>query len=159
MNKKESKNMVDLDAVFSDFDNADPSNVGGRNPKITTAGEFVVEVEECRCVESKQYNAVYYVAELKVIESNTDNVAEGSKHSWVHNMLEKFFGASNTKQFIAAAAGLDVASEEAKAIGRSEVEESWGEDQPLKGVQLNLKTFPKTTKSGRDIVVHEWSPL
>jgi hypothetical protein len=156
---RRKETVVNLDSVFKDFDNADPSSVGGRLPKIACHGTFLVEINAVRFKESEQFDAVFLIVEFTVVESNTDKVKTGEAYGWVHDMTNKWFGAANTKQFIAAAAGLDPSSEEAKGLGRDVVVEAWSEDQPLAGRQVELRTSPKTTKSGYDIVVHDWSPV
>jgi len=161
---------MDLNKVFTDFDEADPSATGGRNPKlpgyrgsgdarVEVTNELVVEVQEVHFTESKRFSAVYFVVEFRVISSTLPEVKDGGLYSWTHDMTNKWFGAANTKQFIAACCGHEATSEEAKAITQDEVLESWSDEQPLAGIQLNLKTAPKTTKGGFDIVVHDWSPL
>jgi hypothetical protein len=149
---------VNLDRVFKDFDDADPANVGGRSNKITVDGSFLVEIQEVRFRESAQFDAVYLIVEFVIVESNADEVKVGKSYGWVHDMTNKWFGASNTKQFIAAACGIDPKSDDAKDISRDTVVEAWSEEQPLKGQRLHLRTSPKETKSGYDIVVHEWEP-
>lgn len=153
--------MSDLNRVFQDFDDADPTKSAGRNDQITVHGDHLVEIEAVRFKESDQYDAVYLLVDFKVVETNAaeQGVRVGGTYTWAHNMLNKFFGASNTKQFIAAALGMDVASDEAKAITRDTVEESWGAEQPLAGESVRLKTQPKTTKAGQPFTVHEWRPV
>lgn len=151
--------MVDLDAVFADFDDADPQEGGGKNPKIKANGEFIIEVEEIKFLESKQYNAIYFIVEFRVVSSNTDKIEEGQLYSWTHDMTNKWYGAANTKQFIAAAAGLAIDSPEAKALKKSDVLEAWSDEQPLKGCQVQLKTSYKETKGKFDFWVHDWTPM
>jgi hypothetical protein len=150
--------MSNMNRIFADFDDADPTKSAGRNDTITVHGSHVVEIESVRFKESDQYDAVYFLVDFKVIETSSDVVTVGGSFTWSHNMMNKFFGAANTKQFIASALGLDPKSDEAKAITRSAVEEAWSEEQPLAGETVKLKTQPKETKSGFPFVVHTWSP-
>lgn len=149
--------MVDMNKVFENFDEADPSSTGARHPGIKVHGEHVVEIEAIRLKESEQYNAVYYIVEFRVLETNDpEHVHVGKTYAWAHDVTNKWFGMSNTKQFLAAAMGFDPTSEEAAALGRAEVEESFGADQPLTGQTLRVNTSPKTTKGGYIVVVHDW---
>lgn len=151
--------MTDLKRVFSDFDNADPNASGGRDDSITVHGVHKVKINAVRFKESDQYDAVYLIVEFEVIETNHEGVRVGGAYAWAHNMLNKWYGAANTKQFIAAALGMDASSQEAKAITRETVEEAWGESQPLTGEIVKLKTTPKVSKGGFDFTVHAWSPV
>jgi len=149
--------MPNMDKLFSDFDDADPSKTSGQNDKINVQGRHVVEITSVRYKESDQYNAIYFLVDFKIVETTSDMVKVGAEYTWSHDMTNKFFGAANTKQFIAAAVGLDAKSDEAKALDRSSVEEAWGEDQPLAGSVVGLLTQPKETKGGYAFVVHTWA--
>lgn len=151
--------MTDMSRVFADFNNADPSASGGRDDSITVHGVHTVKISKVRFKESDQYDAVYLIAEFEIIETNAEEVRVGGSYAWAHNMLNKWYGASNTKQFISAALGLDASSTEAKAISRETVEEAWGPDQPLEGEIVKLKTTPKVSKAGNEFTVHAWSPV
>jgi hypothetical protein len=101
------------------------------------------------------------IVEFKVLETNAEDlgVRVGATYAWVHNMLNKFFGAANTKQFVAAALGLDPSSAEARAVSKDAVMEAWSEEQPLTGETLRLRTANKTTKGGSPFTTHTWSPV
>ena len=152
---------IDLDKVFSGFNEADPTSSGARQPGIKVPAELVVKVENVRFKESEQYNAIYYIVEFTVVEvvKDPENKVKVEKtYAWAHDVTNKWFGLSNTKQFLAAALGIEPDSEEAQELGRNDIEESFSEEQPLKGQLVRLKTAPKTTKGGYDIVVHDWAP-
>ena len=150
---------INMDNVLGDFDNADPTATGSSGNKITVAGDHVVQIEEVRIKESEQWSGtVWLIVEFKVLESTVENINPDTTYSWAHNIMEKFFGQANAKAFLAAALGFDPASEEAKALGRKEMEEAWSEEQPLAGEVVKLTTLPKVTKSNFDFVVHKWEP-
>lgn len=150
--------MTDINRVFADFDDADPSKSGGKDDTITVHGRHTVRIDAVRFKESDQYDAVYLIVEFTVVNSNHDAVTPGNAYAWAHNMLNKWYGAANTKQFVAAALGMDPKGPEAKAITRDVVEEAWGESQPLRGQLVELKTTPKVSKSGFDFTIHDWTP-
>ena len=149
---------MSLNRVFADFDNADPTAGGGGGEYISVSGAHLVEVEAVKFRESETSDKVFLIVEFKVLETNADEVRVGHTYAWVHNMLNKFFGAANTKQFVAAALGLEPSSAEARAVNREAVEESWSDEQPLAGETLRLRTNNKTTKSGQPFTTHTWAP-
>ncbi len=148
-----------MNKIFDDFDAADPAEGGdGKNPTITAAGKHKVKIERIRLKESEQYDAVYYLVDYEVIESNADGVQVGSSYCWAHNLTNKWYGVSNAKQFIAAILGLSASSPEARAIDRHTLEQSFADAQPLAGEVVTLSTVPKVSKTGNDFTVHNWSP-
>lgn len=150
--------MANMDTIFSDFDKADPSSGGGGGDYINAYGDHVVEILAIKFKESDTDSKIFFIAEYKVLETTSDKVQVGEAYAWVHDMTNKFFGASNTKMFIAAAIGFEVKSDKAKALTRKDVEEAWGEDQPFAGEKINLNTKNRKTKAGNDFTVHTWSP-
>lgn len=151
--------MPNMEAIFSQFDAADPTAGGGRSDKITVHGVHKVEIESVRIKDSEQGHGLFLIVEFKVHETDADLVREGHSYGWAHNLQNKWYGASNAKQFLAAAVGLDPSSPEAKALGKSELEEAIGKDQPLTGATCILKTRPKPTANSSDFTIHEWSAL
>lgn len=150
---------MSMNKIFEEFDAADPAEGGdGKNPTITEAGKHKVKIQRIRLKESEQYDAVYYLVDYEVIESNADGVAVGASFCWAHNLTNKWFGVSNAKQFIAAILGLSASSPEARAIDRHTLEQSFGDAQPLAGEVVTLSTVPKVSKTGNDFTVHNWSP-
>ncbi len=150
---------MNMNKIFDAFDEADPSNAGGRSDSITVHGTHTVEVEAVRVKESEQYSAIYLIVDYKVLSTTNDSVSVGATYAWVHDLTNKWFGASNAKQFVASAAGLDPKSDDAKAIDRTAMQDAWSDENPLAGQKLQLKTTPKTTKNDRTITVHAWSPV
>lgn len=147
-----------MDRIFTDFKDADPTAGGGGGDYLSGAGEYVVEIKEIKCKESDTDSRIWLVVEFKILEKNSGKGEVGEVYAWVHDLTNKFFGASNTKLFVAAAIGFDPKSQEAKDIGRNDVEEAWGEDQPFTGEKVNLETKNKKTKAGHDFTVHSWTP-
>jgi len=152
---------MSLNKIFADFDKADPTSGSGGGEYISAPGSHLVEIEAVKLKESDTTDKIFLIVEFKIVETNAADlgVRVGHTYELVHNMLNKFFGAANTKQFVAAALGLDPSSPEAKAIGRAAVEEAWGEGQPLAGETLRLKTANKTTKTGNPFTTHTWGPV
>lgn len=147
-----------MDRIFTDFKDADPTSGGGGGDYITGSGEHVVEIKQIKFKESDTDSRVWFVVEFTVLETTSESVKKGEVYAWVHDMTNKFFGASHVKQFIAAAIGFEPKSQEAKDIGRDTVEEAWAEDQPFTGEKVNLETRNKKTKAGHDFTVHSWTP-
>ena len=152
---------MDIDSVLNGIDEADPTNTGsGGGQKITVRGQHKVKIETVKIKESEQYSAVYLIVEFEVIETNAEDrgVRPGDHYSWSHDLTNKWFGLSGAKQFIAAALGLDPSSAEARQLGKAEIVEAVGEEQPLAGQIVRVATTPKTTKGGYDFTVHDWAP-
>lgn len=151
---------MNIDAVLKGIEDADPTAGSGGGEKITVRGQHTVEVLNVKIKESEQYSAVYLIVEFKVLDTNAEErgIRPGDIYSWTHDLTNKFYGLSNAKQFIAAALGLSPSSEEARGIGKAEILEAIGEDQPLAGQIVRLATTPKQTKSDRAFTVHDWSP-
>jgi len=151
---------MSLNKIFADFDKADPTSGGGGGEYISAPGSHLVEIEAVKLKESDTTDKIFLIVEFKILETNAEEIGVrvGHTYAWVHNMLNKFFGAANTKQFVASALGLDPSSAEAKAVGRDAVEEAWGDEQPLAGETLRLKTANKTTKAGNPFTTHTWGP-
>ncbi len=151
---------IDMNRVFGDFDDADPTAGSGGGNTIKIQGTFKVRINNVFLKESDQYNTTYFIVEFTVLESSSDKIDVGTDWSWAHDILNKWYGAANTKQFIAAAVGLDPASADAKGLTRQDVEDAVSDDQPLTDRIVMLKTQPKKTKNeGRDFTVHNWGPV
>ncbi len=147
-----------MDKVFENFDEADPTSSGG-NPYINGLSVNQVEIRTVKLRESQKSSKVHLIVEYIVRETNRDDIKKDDvEYAWVHDLTNQWFGASNTKQFLAAAMGFDIASDEARALGRDNIEEAIGEGQPLTGVRLTLTTKTKATRDGGDFMMHEWSP-
>jgi len=148
-----------MNDVWNDFDEADPSQAGGQSNGIKVQGNHQVKILNVKLKPSEQYNAIYLIVEFELLRTDCDDLKVGKEHGWAHDITQKFFGATGAKNFLAAALGFDSKSDEAMALTKKDMEESWGEDQPLAGETVNLKTQPKITKGGYDFVVHDWSPV
>jgi len=155
--------MVDFSKLFSGMADADATS-SARTPKIEVAGDFIARIIECRIKESDQYNAVYFICEFEVLKSSIDSVAVGTRYGWTNDLTNKWYGLSNTKNFLAAALGFAETSAEAKALGQAEAMEAAGlksdgsesGEQPFEGLIVGLRTQPKATKSGNEVTVHSW---
>ena len=150
---------MNMNLIFEEFDNADPAEGGdGKNPTITVAGRHTVKIERIRMKESEQYDAIYYLVDFQVIDTNADGVQAGSSYCWAHNLSNKWYGLSNAKQFLAAILGMSATSPEARAIDKKILEQSFSDQQPLSGEVVPLSTIPKESKAGNPFTVHNWSP-
>jgi hypothetical protein len=159
---------TDFDRIFSQFDNADPTQSGGGGSKITIAGKHKVRVTACKLKESEQGNQVFFIAEYELLESNVarseDNPngpTAGTEYSWTCDVTRKFgdnlVGMNDVAAFLAAATGHDPAH--AEGIGGSHLKSAVGDKQPLKGREVLCVTIPKVGKqSGQPWTKHVWSP-
>lgn len=124
-----------IDDVFEGFNTADPSSSGSRGPRIDVLGEHVVQIKKVRYQPSKNpktNKSVYFIVEFIVIETDVQTVHVGKTYAWSHDLTNQFYGLENTKQFIAAAAGLDPMSPDAKEkITNADAQESFAEDKVM----------------------------
>jgi len=172
--------MLDINAAqraFKGIDKVDPTAGGARGPKIKVEGKHLVEITGVHLIESKNPKTrgkVFYVVNFKVLETTAgqeeigkDRVIIGKEYTWSNDTTNEFFGLSNTKQFVAAAAGLDPESQDAQDLGDDDILESLGYDlekrnddpgpSPLIGERAVVETERRETQSGFDFTVHEWS--
>lgn len=148
-----------MDRVFGDFDKADPTKSGGGSPWLEGYSVNVVEIKVVKVKESEKDDKIHFIVEYVVLETNRDDIKVGDiEYGWVHDLTNKWYGKENAKQFLAAALGVDPASEEALALDQDAVEEAVGESQPLAGIKVRLETKPKSRQDKSDFTVHEWTP-
>lgn len=158
---------VHLSTLLADFNEADPTETSGNSPKIKVDGVHRVRILEIICKPSKIRKDTYFIVEFEVLNTDMpDDVGAGKQYGWAHNLNNKWYGAANVKNFIAAAVGLDPASDQAKKLTLENVYEVLGmvtrnaegkvtgvdpsadpapaEKQPLTGKTIWLNTLPQT---------------
>lgn len=141
------------------FASADPDAGAEGGMKIQWGGVHRIEVSLVKIKESDKYSNNWFIVEFKVLDSSANKTQVGEIYSWVHNMDEKWYGMPRLKQFMAACMGYCKGDENAKtAVDWSDVEEATSEEQPLKGLVLDLVTTPKTTANEREVIDHQWWP-
>lgn len=141
--------------VFAGIDDVDPN--GQRNPYLEE-GSYVLEVESCRILDSRD-KRTYYLVELKVIESDNDSRPADMMVTWMTD-LDKDMGPVNVKRFIAAVNGIDPNSPQAKSEITEEIcEFSISDDQPLKGMQVFCEVVKVETRQKTEFSEHRWRPL
>lgn len=94
-----------------------------------------------------------FVASLETLESDNEEMAEGSERSWVVNFAHAS-ALSNIRHFISAAAqcSFDEVTEE---LSSGVVHD----DQPLEGVLIQCEAFNVKTRKGTDFTKCKWTSL
>lgn len=143
MARKEKKKM----GLFSKIKEASV-NQGG---VYILPGTYVAEVESCKIGETRKGEA-FFVADLKVIESDNEERAEGSHMSYmVMSSWDSF--ESNVKAFIMGVMGC-----EEEEVDEEMAENAISEDQPLAGERVKIEATNVKTKSGGDFTKCRWFP-
>ena len=154
--------MTDFDRIFSEFNDADPSEVTTRTPKLDVDGEHVVEIEKVTMRDSEQFNGVLLIVEFRPVSSSHESIKLGEPYSWTCDVTKTFgpkkVGLNNAKQFLAAALGMDPTSDEAMALSGKNIQEAVSEDNPLAGRRVAVHTNPRMSQEKRPWTMHNWSP-
>ncbi len=154
--------MTDFDRIFSEFNDADPTAVVARTPKLDVEGEHVVEIEKVTMRDSDQLSAVYLIVEFRPISSSHESIKLGQPYSWTCDVTKTFgpnkVGLNNAKQFLAAALGMQADSPDAMALGGAHIKDAVSDENPLAGRRVAVHTNPRTSQENRPWTMHNWSP-
>jgi hypothetical protein len=159
--QEQGNKRMSMSNVFQGFDKVTPGAGSGSGNYLPGGGKFIVEVVSIKFKPSDKTAKQFYIVEFTVLESDNDKVGagDGKLWGWAHDVTNRYYGASHVKQFLAAAVGLDPYSPEAMAIDATAADESYGESQPMVGVQLRVSTKNKTTNNGNNFTIYDWAPL
>lgn len=152
-----------VDAIYNNFNNADPAAAGGGGNKIAVAGDFLVKVDKHLIRESQKTTQVFFVCEYEVLESSVPEIPAGSKRSWTCDLTRKFGkdtypGVNDTAAHLVACSGHDPTKGEV-SVSKADLQEAVGEEQPFRGKLVRLQTVPKIAEgSGRPWTQAIWSP-
>lgn len=156
---------VNFDSLFGALDKADASATGSGTPKLGPKSpddppiDVVFKITDVNIKPSDQYNATYLICEFVVVHTEDERAKMGGSYSWTHNVENKFFGLSGTKNFLAAAMGFDPSSEDASGIGKEHIIEAVGDDQPLAGRFVAGRFARKSFKNGNSGITAEFFPV
>ena len=115
-----------------------------KNTKYVTPGKYKCTVEAIRQGLTNEENKPYFVAELKVVESNNiEDFPVGSTMAWM-TMVKKFksYFLKDVKNFVATATGSDM-----DEVTEEVVELVSGEEQPLTGILLEVIAYEGENKT------------
>lgn len=129
---------------FAGLGNAKP-NAGGN---YILEGQHLLEIDECKRVDSPHKGTVNFVCTFRVKESSASkpessvSVVFALKHAPAMSGLRHFLAAARDKEFDAVD-GTDA---------------NWAVDkkQPLKGVLIYCEGFPHITGAGKKITKYHW---
>jgi hypothetical protein len=134
---------------FSAISTARPN--GGGNYILT--GQHILQIRECKRIDSPHKGTTNFVATMEVIESDNDQMKTGSERSAVFT-LKHAPQVSNLRSFLAAAMDKDFDD-----VDESDAHKAVAKDQPLAGVTLFCEAFPFRTQKGVDITKYAWNQV
>ncbi len=129
-------------------------------------GKYRVRIKKCSLITSRKGDQLYIV-ECLVLASNNPARPVGCEPSWVVKTAQDA-APGNIKLFMAAVQGLDIDDEyvnntEVDETGRTPLEvdfdDTYGDDQPLAGVEVDLLCEEILTKDKRPFTKHLWKAV
>lgn len=142
--------------------NAAPAPTGGGF--YYKPGEYEFEVVAVKEFTTRGGEEAF-VVDTRVITSNNPDIPEGAQPSVYQGCsgAQADIGPITVKSFLAACLGLDAHNKrDAEAIGRVDWKKvgmiATSSDNPFEGFRVHTTVFPKTTKKGKEIDVHKFTP-
>ena len=116
-------------------------------------GDFVFEVERLILKPSDRDSRVFFIAELKTVESSREDTPVGSTRSEIIDLSRKETGPSNVKAF-ALALGPDLSEDD---INKEDLAALVSDDQPAAGVKVKCEAWMITTRKGNPFTKKRWA--
>ena len=141
--------------LYEEFDSVKPSS----RPDYLGTGEHLLEVE--RIKENQGLTGHFFIAELRVVESDNPTHKVGQTRAWVVRLegKAKASALADIKSFLAACHGFDPSSVEAQTEITGKVFKlAISEENPMEGNLVRASSREKPTKNGGIFTVHDWSP-
>ena len=106
-------------------------------------GNYLVEVQAVKQGRTNQGDKPYFLAELKILESDNPDFSEGAAVTWI-TMLHKYkkYFLQDTKGFVSIATG-----SEPEEVTEDVIEFVTGDEQPLVGVNLRARAWTKVNEN------------
>jgi hypothetical protein len=134
--------------VFGEVEKASASS----GAQYVQPGQHVFEIDKLLLKESDRDNRVFFIAEMKVVESSREDTEEGATRSWIVDMTRKETGPSNVKAFAMSLA----ADLEEEDITKEDLTRLVGNSQPAQGVRINCEAWHTETKKGNLFTKTKW---
>lgn len=124
-----------------------------RRPPLTK-GEHLLEIESLQMFDSKKSSVTWFLAEVKVLDSDTLPV--GSKRAWLQDMTEEW-SYTNVKNLFTAL--MPEASEE-QLKSASVLSQLVSPENPAKGfkVRLTVEMRDSVRRQGFQYKYYSWAP-
>jgi len=126
-------------------------------------GNYTVQVQKVKMQKSQVGNREFFIAELKVVDSDNEEMKANSEPSWLVELPGKYpeLALGNVKAFLHAAFSSMAEAEGEEAPDEEDIDEAMAtlavsEDNPLAGVFMSAKAFQKETKSGGEFTRVKW---
>lgn len=139
------------------FRKAAGSSASKRNPKLPL-GHHLLEVEGLTLMPSnnpKHPHAIWFITELRVLESTSEAAPIGSTRSWLTDVDDEV-GASNCKRFVLAL-GDSITEEEAS--DPTVLAALVADDQPAAGCKLRCTVEKRTSQGGNEYTHFGWEAV
>lgn len=135
--------------IFADVEKAQTYD----SAQYIEPGEFVFAVERLLLRPSSRDQRVFFIAELKVVESSRDDTPVGSTRSEIIDVSRAETGPSNVKRF-ALALGPDLTDDD---VTKEDLAALVSDEQPAAGVKLRCEAWMITTRKGNPFTKKRWA--
>ena len=150
---------IDLSDLYDSY-NAASSKGTSNGSTIPFEGYHTAEIMKIDVKRSEKPGSkhkVFFIAEYKLITSETADAKLNVPYTYIFNLAKEEQGVSWLKNFVAACVGLEPGSTEADALPWEEAQKSWGEEQPLTGMHVKLRSNIVLLKdTGAEYMAHTW---
>lgn len=116
-------------------------------------GEHLFEVQRLILKPSDRDSRVFFIAELKTINSTRDDQPEGATRSEIIDLSKKETGPGNVKAF-AMALGPDISEGD---ITKEDLAALVSDEQPAAGVKVKCEAWMITTRKGNPFTKKRWA--
>lgn len=146
------------------------AKVFSRGSYLKPDGKYLLEIQKVYTISTRSKGSAFIV-DFTVLESDHDEVKEGSTKNWFQSMQDEDIAFSAIKEFLLNLYDVDMSDEEEVEefeekivkIMAEAADETWekkpAEDHPMNGMKICVETWEKITeKNKKPFTVHNWSP-
>jgi hypothetical protein len=159
MPEKKRHEQKDKTMSRSIFDGIQKTELSSRMP-FFAPGKYRVKILGVHLRPRRADGVNMFIVETEILESNNEELPEGSNAAQLIKCAGDMW-LGNVKRFAMAAAGIaanDMKRAEEEVTPET-IEMIVSEEQPLVGLELDLKCSVIKTKKGDDFTVHEWAAI
>lgn len=122
-------------------------------------GNATIKLEKM-FIKEKRDGGEAFIAEFKVLDSESGSMVQGSNQSFYRELAGKFPELALKQIYRLVEACCEaVDGEDAPAITEELMEKVCGEDNPLAGAKLNVVGTKKTSQKGKDYLDLQFYPI
>lgn len=145
---------------------------GIENAEVFETGNYFPPDGKFKCslirilVKKTQRSGPAFIAELKIEESNLEEVKSGTTRTFYQGLSDTNVAYPTILGFMSALLGVDSKDKEEFSEFKSNIKEilneagnfeGEAEDHPLYGETVEVETYNKVTQKGSDFTVHKWA--